>query len=80
MVRIKMRLKRKQGLMTGKTSKMLGVIRPTVIRYFEKGILTGWRNPITGRRLIDPESVKALKRKRKWKWRRAVTTAPKKEG
>ncbi len=77
MVRMKMRSKRKQGLMTGEASKMLGVIRPTVIRYFERGILAGWRNPITGRRLIDLDSVKALKRKRKWKWRRAVSDAKK---
>ena len=77
---VKMRSKRKQGLMTGEAAKMLGVITPTVIRYFNKGILTGWRNPITGRRLIDPESVKALKRKRKWKWRQAVIPVTRKEG
>jgi len=57
-----MKPKKKQGLTTGEVSKMLdGVIsQPTVSRYFDRGILTGWKNPITGKRLIDPESVKAL--------------------
>ena len=60
-----MRSNRKQGLTTGEVSKMLcGVIsQSTVIKYFDKGILTGRRNPITGRRLIDLESVKALAKK-----------------
>jgi hypothetical protein len=55
----------KQGLTTGDVVKMLdGLIsRSTVTRYFDNGILTGWKNPITGRRLIDPESVKALAKK-----------------
>ena len=70
----------KQGLMTGEAAKMLGISVPTVIRYFGRGILTGWKNPITRRMVIDRESVKALKRKRKWKWRRAVIPVTKKEG
>jgi hypothetical protein len=62
---VKMKSKRKQGLMTGEVSKMLGrvISQTTVIRFFDQGILTGWKNPITGRRLIDPESVKALAKK-----------------
>ena len=61
----KMKPKKKQGLTTGEVSKMLdGIISlATVSRYFDKGILTGWKNPITGKRLIDPKSVKALAKK-----------------
>ena len=57
--------KRKRGLTTGDVVKMLDglITRSTVTRYFDNGILTGWKNPITGRRLIDPESVKALAKK-----------------
>jgi len=36
--------RKKQGLTTEKVSKMLGVTIATVIRYFDKGILTGWQN------------------------------------
>ena len=63
----------KQGLMTGEAAKILGISVPTVIRYFGRGILTGWKNPITRRMVIDLESVEAFKRKRKWKSRRTVT-------
>jgi len=73
-------VKMKQGLTTGEAAKILGISVPTVIRYFGKGILTGWKNPITRRMVIDRESVKALKRKRKWKWKRAVISVTKKEG
>ena len=75
-----MRSRVKQGLMTGEAAKILGISVSTVIRYFGKGILTGWKNPITRRMVIDRESVKALKRKRKWKWKRAVISVTKKEG
>ena len=62
-----MKPKNKQGLTTGEVSKMLdGLISlSTVSRYLDKGILTGWKNPITGRRLVDPNSVKALAEKAK---------------
>ena len=57
----------KQGLTTGEVSKMLGISQRTVIRYFDKGILTGWRHPATRYRLIDPKSVKTLEAlKREW--------------
>ena len=49
------------GLTTVEASRMLGVSIATVKRYFDKGILTGWKNPITGRMTIDLESVKTLK-------------------
>ena len=58
-----MKPKERQGLTTEDVSRVLGVSIRTVIRYFDKGILTGWKNPITGKRLIDPESVKALAKK-----------------
>ena len=57
----------KQGLMTGEAAKILGISVPTVIKYFGKEILTGWKNPITRRMVIDLKSVetlKAIRRKR----------------
>ena len=59
---LKMRSKRRQGLTTGEVAKMLGrvISRPTVIKYFDKGILTGWKNPVTGWRVVDPKSVKTF--------------------
>jgi predicted site-specific integrase-resolvase len=56
-----------QGLTTRDVARILGVSIATVIRYFDKGILTGWKNPITGRMVIDLEGVqtlKAIRRKR----------------
>jgi len=67
-------LKRKPGLTTGEVTKMLGVSRRKVVRFFERGILKGWKHPVTGRMFIDPESVKTLKRIR------AITTVTQKEG
>ncbi len=60
-----MRPKEKQGLTTGEVSKMLGrvISRSTVIKYFDKGIFTGWKHPVTGYRVVDPKSVKALAKK-----------------
>ena len=58
-----MRPKRKQGLTTEEVSRMLGVSITTVKRYFDRGTLTGWKNPTTGKMVIDPESVKALAKK-----------------
>ena len=74
----KMKPKKKQGLTTGEVSKMLDglVSLTTVSRYFEKGILTGWKNPITGRRLIDPESVKALAEKAKIELSEGIGSRP----
>jgi len=60
-------VKMKQGLTTGEAAKILGISVPTVIKYFGKEILTGWKNPITRRMEIDLESVetlKAIRRKR----------------
>ena len=54
-------VKMKQGLTTGEAAKILGISVPTVIKYFGKEILTGWKNPITRRMVIDRKSVKTLK-------------------
>jgi len=69
-----MKREKRQGLTTGEASRVLGVSIRTVIRYFDQGILTGWKHPVTGVRVIDLESVKALKRKRN------VTSVTQKEG
>ena len=58
-----MRPKERQGLTTGEVSRMLGITISTVIRYFDQGILKGWKSPITGGRLIDLKSVYALAKK-----------------
>ena len=50
----------KQGLTTEKVSRMLGVSITTVKRYFDRGTLTGWKDPTTGRMVIDPKSVKTF--------------------
>jgi len=57
--------KKRQGLTTGEVSEVLDgtISQTTVQRYLDNGILTGWKNPITGKRLIDLESVKALAKK-----------------
>ena len=59
------KLKKRQGLTTGEVSEVLDgtISQTTVQRYLDNGILTGWKNPITGKRLIDLESVKALAKK-----------------
>jgi transposase len=59
-MRLKTKPKVKQGLTTEEVSKVLDVSITTVIRYFDEGILTGWKNPINGRVVIDPKSVNAL--------------------
>ena len=72
------RLKKKQGLTTGEVSKMLGIAQSTAVRFFDIGTLTGWRDSVTGRRMIDPQSVKAfvaLKRKRTVAVHKAVDKA-----
>ncbi len=69
-----MRPKERQGLKTGEVVRMLGISRSRVVRFFDQNILKGYRNPITRRIVIDPKSVRTLKRI----W--AITTAPKKEG
>ncbi len=62
-----MKPEERQGLTTKDVAKILGVSIVTVKRYFDKGTLTGWKNPITGRMVIDLESVQTFKAiRREW--------------
>jgi hypothetical protein len=56
---------KKQYLTAIEVSKMLGgtISRAKIRRYLDQGILTGWKHPVTGWRLIDRKSVEALKRR-----------------
>ncbi len=58
-----MRPKKRQGLTVPEVMKILGRARPTVISLFEQGILIGYKHPVRHWRIIDRESVEALKRK-----------------
>ncbi len=51
-----MRPKKMQGLTTGEVSRMLGVSILTDERFFDKGILPGWKHPMTGWKAVDPGS------------------------
>ena len=42
---------------TGEAAEILGISRATVARKYDKGILTGTKNPITAERMISFESV-----------------------
>ena len=53
----------KQGLTTGEVSRMLGKSIFTVERLFKRGVLTGYRNPVTGRIAIDLESFRTFAEK-----------------
>ena len=50
-------MEKKAFYTTGETSRILGISRSTVWRRFDEGTLRGKRNPITGERLIDRESL-----------------------
>jgi len=50
----------KQGLTIGDVSRKLGIPKSRAVRLFRQGILTGYKHPVTGRTLIDLESVEAL--------------------
>ncbi len=63
-----MRPKKRQGLTTGDVARILGISTVTVKRYFDRGTLTGWKNPVTGRMEIDLESVETLKAIRRKRW------------
>ena len=59
----KTRPKMNQGLTTGDVSKLLHIPIWRAEKLFERGILTGYRNPVTYRRVIDLESVMAFAEK-----------------
>ena len=48
---------------TREAAKMLGISLSTVVRYFDKGILTGEKNPITNWRSVSRRGVLALMKK-----------------
>jgi hypothetical protein len=48
---------------TSEAGKMLGISLSSVARYFDKGILTGEKNPITNWRYVSRESVLSLLKK-----------------
>ena len=56
-------MEEKQGLVTRDVARILGVSIATVKRYFDQGILTGYKHPVTAWRVVDPKSIKALAKK-----------------
>lgn len=50
----------RQLFTTGEAARLLNISRSTVSRKFDKGILQGKKNPITGERLISYKSLEAL--------------------
>jgi predicted site-specific integrase-resolvase len=48
---------------TREAGKMLGISLSTAMRYFDKGILTGKKHPITNWRYIRRKSVLSLMKK-----------------
>jgi predicted site-specific integrase-resolvase len=48
---------------TREAGKILGISLSSVARYFDKGILTGEKNPITNWRYVSRESLLALMKK-----------------
>lgn len=50
----------KKLISTKKASKILGVSVSTVSRWFDQGILTGNKNPLTSWRKIDTASIESL--------------------
>ena len=61
--------KRTEYISTIEAAKMLGISYGTVQRYFDKGILTGRKQPITGWRSVSRKSVLALMKKYGMKWK-----------
>ncbi len=59
----KMKKDEKKFVTTGEAAKLLAVSLSTAMRFFDKGILTGEKHPITGFRRIDMESIISLMEK-----------------
>ncbi len=53
----------KQYVSTGEAARMLGISVSTAQRYFDEGVLSGKKNPITKLRSVSTESVLALMKK-----------------
>jgi predicted site-specific integrase-resolvase len=65
-------MKEKKELSTGETVDLLNeaagqkvISRSTISRWFDQGKLSGWKNPLTGDRWIDPESLESILKKLK---------------
>jgi transposase len=55
--------KGEEYISTREAGKMLGISLSTVARYFDKGILTGEKNPITNWRYVGRKSLLSLMQK-----------------
>ncbi len=90
-----MKPEEKQGLTTGEAARMLGITQYTATKLFERGVLTGWKHPVTKYRVIDLKSVRVLARKlgiklastrqieknlKELKWKRNITQVKQEEG
>jgi excisionase family DNA binding protein len=51
---------KKNFLTTGEAARLLGISRATVSRKYDRGILSGYKNPLTGERLISRGSALEL--------------------
>jgi hypothetical protein len=45
---------------TGEAAELLNISRSTISRKFDRGVLFGKKNPITGERMISRESIAAM--------------------
>jgi len=50
----------KEFYTTGEASELLKISRSTISRKFDRGVIFGKKNPITGERLVSQESLMAL--------------------
>jgi len=50
----------KEFYTTGETARLLNIAESTISRMFDRGILYGQQNPITGKRLVSRESIAAI--------------------
>jgi len=55
--------RKRQGLTTGDVARMLGVSKRRVATLFDQGVLTGYKHPVIGWRVIERESVEGLAKK-----------------
>ncbi len=63
------RIKGTENISIREAARILGISYSTAWRYFEAGILTGERHPITGQHSVNKNSVLALMKKYGMKWK-----------
>jgi hypothetical protein len=63
-------MKEKKELSTGETMDLLNEVtghkvisRSTISRWFDRGKLWGWKNPLSGERMIDMASLEPIIKK-----------------